>query len=243
MTHENGKASEKGAFAALDELIATVILLVAKSLNFVVVLVVRLTGAVSGAPNTGAAAVLVAVPGPAQSAAPQATVAAASTPAAAMTERASPGGRLPAESPDASQSPAGFGAVATAPRRTLAGPATTTPAAPMAAQAPTHRTRAVARPAGSEGGQEERCYRGYIAWHGTRHFTPAGRDPYDAYALQIRCTSGDEQILQGVELEAAIRAAGVDIGDRIEVRLDAKEYVGTFAGRKRFRNKWAVTRQ
>ena len=101
----------------------------------------------------------------------------------------------------------------------------------------------MARPTGSEGGQEERCYRGYIAWHGTRHFTPAGRNPYDAYALQIRCASGDEQILQGVELEAAIRAAGVDIGDRIEVRLDGKEYVGTFAGRKRFRNKWAVTRQ
>ena len=58
-------APKSGAFAALDELIAAIILLVAKTVNFFVVLVIRLTKRVeSGATVQRAEALAVVVPAP-----------------------------------------------------------------------------------------------------------------------------------------------------------------------------------
>jgi|GEM_PF-4602800 len=240
-------APKSGAFAALDELIAAIILLVAKTVNFFVVLVIRLTKRVeSGATVQRAEALAVVVPAP------------VAVPAATST--------LTSAAPLISYAPVVEHATAMppqpshptyethAPRRLVTGPAiqgdaAMTPAVPARAEAaPISRPRTPpsARPsrepqARKAASGEERSYQGFISWHGLQEFHPAGRARYESYALHLRCGS-NEEILQGKELEAAIASSGADIGDRIEVCFVGKEYVGTASGQKRFRNKWTVRR-
>ena len=65
---------------------------------------------------------------------------------------------------------------------------------------------------------------------------------YQCFTVTLQTSLGEISMFQGKELEGALHSANAGQGDRVTLLCEGKSFVGSFGGRKCFRNNWTVTK-
>lgn len=83
---------------------------------------------------------------------------------------------------------------------------------------------------------------GTLSWAGMRRHRKGNGEVYEAYTIYVRDKDRNDHEAQGVQLETALANAGITIGDRVRIVRQGKQYVGTYGGKKTFRNNYIATK-